>query len=382
MNAFHEHHPLVRSYSLPPSPNLPEFDVDFLGVRTRRAFDAGMKNARNAPQTPSYPPFDNEYFEWIDVLEAVEEATDTFVMIDLGAGYGRWSVRAALALRQRGACQFTCAAVEAEPDHFRWLCHHLHDNDLHPSDHELIWGAVTAQPGLVPFWIGNASGWYGQAVAEHPVNPPPGIRARRRLRARSALGMPPVSATDEAVVWVPSITLREVLAAYPRVDLIDMDIQGAELDVVTSAIDLLTQRVRRVSIGTHSASIEEGLRQLFQSEGWQNRNDYQCHSTAVTPYGEIHFGDGVQTWVNPLLAPGAPQVLEQHSRDSGLGPLLKARRQAAHATRRLEDLKSKNARLQEQCRSLEAQLDSALKGRPRSKQGSLWQTWLRRRRDP
>ena len=30
-----------------------------------------MEMRQDAPETPSYPPFDNEYFEWVDVLEAI-----------------------------------------------------------------------------------------------------------------------------------------------------------------------------------------------------------------------------------------------------------------------------------------------------------------------
>jgi FkbM family methyltransferase len=379
MTAPPEHHSLVRLYPLAPALDQPGFDVDFLGVRTRRGFDADMGKGPNAPKTPSYPPFDNEYLEWVDVLEAVEEAGDRFVMVDLGAGYGRWSVRAAMALRRRGSGQFTCAAVEAEPVHFRFLRQHLQDNDLRPSDHELIWAAVTAQPGLVPFWIGKASAWYGQAVAERPVTPPPGIRARQRLKARSALGMPPtVSAAEAAVMWVPSITLREVLAGYPRVDLIDMDIQGAELDVVTSAIDLLTQRVRRVHVGTHSASIEEGLRALFGGAGWQNLNDYPCHTHSPTPYGEIAFDDGVQTWLNPLLAPGAPPIPQPpHDGESGL--LLKARKQLEQANKRLRDLQSKNARLRKRCQRLEAKLGTIRDPRSPAKHLPWWRGLFRKR---
>lgn len=39
--------------------------------------------------TTTLPAFDEEYFEWIDLLEAVTEATGEFTMIELGAGWGR-----------------------------------------------------------------------------------------------------------------------------------------------------------------------------------------------------------------------------------------------------------------------------------------------------
>ena len=97
------------------------------------------------------------------------------------------------------------------------------------------------------------------------------------------------------------MTLDQILTKHDRVDLIDLDVQGAELEVLSSAMEPLSRKVKRLHIGTHSAKIEEGLRKLFSSHGWDNVNDYRCQSLNQTPYGEIEFQDGVQTWVNPAL---------------------------------------------------------------------------------
>ena len=306
------HHSSIRAQAPVTVMQTPEIDVDFIGTRTRRSFVAGMPGGATTVRstqmvTPSYPPFDEEYFEWVDVLETVEAAKDRYVMIELGAGYGRWSMRAAAAVRRKPGCRFVCVAVEAEPDHFRWMLEHFRDNGVDPRDHELVWAAVGAQPGFVPFWVGEADAWYGQAMASNARAPIPDVRVRRRLRARSALGRPPVeSLTDKSVVWVPCVTLSDLLSPHPYVDLIDIDVQGAEVDVLTSAIELLNERVRRVHIGTHSTEIEERLRTLFNIHRWRNLNDYPCLRQAPTPYGEITFGDGVQTWVNPQLGDAAP----------------------------------------------------------------------------
>jgi hypothetical protein len=67
-----------------------------------------------------YPAFPEEYLEWIDLLEAVANAQGKFTMIELGAGYGRWLVNAAVTLRQRKPTivPFLIGA-EAEPTHFQ-----------------------------------------------------------------------------------------------------------------------------------------------------------------------------------------------------------------------------------------------------------------------
>ncbi len=84
-------------------------------------------------------------------------------------------------------------------------------------------------------------------------------------------------------------------------DLIDLDLQGAEAAVLTKAADLLDAKVKRLHIGTHSASIEKALRKLFSTHGWDNLNDYPGMCTNDTLYGKIQFEDGVQTWINPRL---------------------------------------------------------------------------------
>ena len=85
------------------------------------------------------------------------------------------------------------------------------------------------------------------------------------------------------------------------VDLIDLDVQGAEADVLTAAERELDAKVKRVHIGTHSVDNEERCRELFGRLGWEKRNDYGSFTEADTPYGRISFQDGVQTWINRAL---------------------------------------------------------------------------------
>ncbi len=64
-------------------------------------------------------------------------------MVDLGAGFGRWLVKGATAVRQcHGDLPIRLIGVEAEPTHFEWLKQHFNDNGLDPAQHELIEAAV------------------------------------------------------------------------------------------------------------------------------------------------------------------------------------------------------------------------------------------------
>jgi FkbM family methyltransferase len=247
----------------------------------------------------AFPPtHDEEYEEWVDLLEAVEGAQGTFVMVELGAGYGRWSARGALACRQRGlGVQVLC--VEAEPTHFRWLGEHLEHNGVSSEQRRCVHAAVGGEDGDA--WLSVSSNqdpelgpstWYGQAVV--PVRS--GMRGLiARLARRGTVG-------DLGVEKVTQLSLGSLLSSIPRVALIDCDVQGAEAAVFEGGMEAVDEKVARVHIGTHSSEVEARLRSLFSSHGWNKRVDYACGELNSTEYGEIQFQDGVQSWVNPSLS--------------------------------------------------------------------------------
>jgi FkbM family methyltransferase len=256
-------HPVFETFArngVGPIPN-------WLGVTTRREFfDPELEFVQLAA-----PRVDTELFEWIDLLETVVAARGTFTMLELGAGYGRWIVNAAAAARAyHGDIATRLVAVEAEPTHFRWMKRHTRDNGVRAR---LVHAAVAAEAGHVEFGVGNAAAWYGQAIADGSWSP---VRTER----------------------VRAITLSSLLEPLDHVDLIHLDVQGAELDVVTEAVDRF-DAVRRIHIGTHNRGVEDGLRRLFGRLGWTSTNDYASETTAATPFGELTFQDGVQTWLRP-----------------------------------------------------------------------------------
>jgi FkbM family methyltransferase len=244
---------------------------NWIGVTTRREFF--VEDLRFVTVTP--PPPDPEVFEWIDVLEAVMRAAGGFTMLELGAGYGRWIVNAAAALRAYSGLPHALTAVEAEPTHFRWLEIHSRDNDV---DANLVHAAVAPSRGSVEFAVGQPSSWYGQAIADGTWSP-------------------------EHVLTVNAVTLSDLLEPLERVDLIHCDIQGTEAAVFEEAATFIVAKVQRAHVGTHGPAEERRLRKLFSSLGWENVNDYASGTSAETPWGRMDFQDGVQTWLNPRFPP-------------------------------------------------------------------------------
>jgi FkbM family methyltransferase len=277
-------HPVFAQFKAGQAETTPEWTTNWLGVRTRRSyFVCGGRLFEDISEYP--PPVNEEYFEWIDLLEAVLEAKEQFVMVELGAGWGRWLVRGAAALRQRRpTCPFLLVGVEAEPTHFRWLKQHFADNAIPRTSARLVRAACSAADGYVWFETGNAETHYGQTIASRPT----WYRWLRHL----------VSGKKRRVT---AISLDTLLAELPVVDLIDLDVQGAELIVLQGAVERLQKQVRRVHIGTHNRYVEVALRAIFEEMGWEKAFDYPCLATAETDFGTITFQDGVQSWRNPAL---------------------------------------------------------------------------------
>jgi FkbM family methyltransferase len=278
-------HPVFAAFPPWSGPvDMSQYSPNPLGVRTRRLFTQNMaKGPAAIPPSQEkffhsqWPPVSEEFFEWIDLLEAVSQAHQAFTMIELGAGYGRWLVNAAAALRQRGHHDFRLIGVEAEPTHFQWMKVHFADNGLDPDQHWLIEAAITTHRKGAWFTVGRPDAWYGQAIV-----PSPQISFQTQR--------------------VETVTLDFILARCDRVDFVDLDIQGLELDVLAAATKNLHRKVKRVHIGTHSPMIEQGLRQLFFDLGWTQLADFSSGTTVQTPYGQTSFRDGVQSWLNPQVA--------------------------------------------------------------------------------
>jgi FkbM family methyltransferase len=98
---------------------------------------------------------------------------------------------------------------------------------------------------------------------------------------------------------VPGIRLADLISS--RVDFLDVDIQGAELEVIPANVALLDETVALAHVGTHSAAADDIIARTFAKHGWRQRQSFPCWQFNQTPYGAFHFIDGIQSWENPRL---------------------------------------------------------------------------------
>ncbi len=224
-----------------------------------------------------------QMFEWVTIAESILGSGDHYVTADLGAGFGRWLVNAAFLAHQFGRVPYVIG-VEAEDTHFSWMEEHVTDNHIPLTACRLLHAPVTGKRQDVAFPVGHAEDWYGQAVLPSPD---------------ACFGRWPHAQVEIR----QSILLEDIISDISVVDLVALDIQGMEAEVVASSIDLIGRRVKRIHVGTHNREIEDTLRKLMATAGWQPRFDYPCGARNYpTSAGPVNFQDGVQSWINPRFA--------------------------------------------------------------------------------
>lgn len=301
------HHPVLAAF--PPGTVADDgVDTDYLGLRTQAEMLPAYWRSSSVAGAVAYPAFDEEYFEWLDVLEAADEAARSgangFTMIEVGAGFARWAARGWAAARRRGLSA-RIGVVEAEPQHMAWARSHLAFNGIPAADVAFFEEAVAEEAGETVFLVEMPAGregnsprdWYGQAMAWD--DPARGQATARSYFGRELVAMP----GGWHGVRVKVAKLSGMLAQFGRIDLVDFDIQGAETEAIREALGPLTAQVRRLHIGTHSREIDAELPVLLGGAGWQCVRAWPCLRWNRTEFGWIRFNDGVQTWVNPSLAP-------------------------------------------------------------------------------
>ncbi|KAJ1496006.1 hypothetical protein T484DRAFT_1761035 [Baffinella frigidus] len=97
------------------------------------------------------------------------------------------------------------------------------------------------------------------------------------LHAIISSSSPPAHAGVGYATGDPSVmSLQDLLAPHDHVDYLDLDIQGAEMEVFSdpASVEVVNEKVYALHIGTHSPEIHAQLRNLFLSHGWILEMDY------------------------------------------------------------------------------------------------------------
>lgn len=297
---------VIRSFPAVAAPIEPGFVIDFLGSKTRTS----ILPRNSVPATglvEGYPipmNFHATQAEWGGSLRSVLEAETSFTMIELGAGWGPWMVSMGIAARSRGITDIRLVGVEADESHHQWISDHFRDNGFDASQHTMIRGIVGPADGDAEFPVldNPAEDWGARANYLSLPRTLRGVFARHR----------------RPMVRLKCVSIPTLVRPLDHVDLLHIDIQGAEADTIAAALPALSAKVRRIVVGTHSRALEQRIRHTMTRHGWRPENDEPCVLTGAQPWtrGWRHMArflmkhglggvraelarDGCQTWCNP-----------------------------------------------------------------------------------
>lgn len=226
-------------------------------------------------------PIAAEATEWFALMQALDHAGTTLTVVELGAGWAPWLVRAGVAWRTHRPDQpLTLLGVEGEPHHVLMARSHARDNGLEETL-DLRAGAVGTGDGTAHFEVSNLpTEEWGTRVAGSVDIPE---------------GLPRVHNAGE--ICVPCWSLATLLRDLERVDLLHVDIQGSEAEVLLADPPTLG-KVRRLFVGTHARSIEATLLAALPEHGFGLVEEKACRY-GITAAGRPYLAeDGSQLWRN------------------------------------------------------------------------------------
>lgn len=243
------------------------------------------------------------YYEWVDVLEAIEASHQKFIMIEVGAGRAARGKLVIQALKGRSLTPYF-VFVEGEPYRaHKEINEVMQKEGIPPTSYQIFPYCVGKKELETLFYFTSErqnlslDNWLGQSkiLADDTVE-----TWTDRTYMGKNVG---ITRMGYEVIRIQQKKFSELLneVEHPLIDLCDFDIQGSEFEVIAESIQHLNERVKRLHIGTHSIGVEYSLIKLLKKHRWKLLRYYPCHSNVETDFGKAHFIDGVQTWINPKI---------------------------------------------------------------------------------
>src|SRR6266568_6046941 len=273
---------VIKSFPAYQGSGTPGYITDYLGVKTRTSYIGDLpKEGGQLEGFPIPSSFHATAIEWAGVLRAVLKCEKEMIALELGAGWAPWLVTIARAAELRGIEDVRLIAVEGCKEHCGFILSHFTDNGLNPSHHTILHGVVGTTDGEGEFPIvidpsadygtrailadnqpaktatGHRTALLVRRLGSHVLRTmKDGVRAvrqgrfpRRPDRMKKSNGLPRNQFVN---LRVKCYSISTLIRPFMKVDLIHVDIQGDEYKVISSAGDVLKEKVKRLVIGTHS----------------------------------------------------------------------------------------------------------------------------------
>jgi len=177
-------------------------------------------------------------------------------MFELGAGWGRLCLTLAGIMDYRVfpiiPVSYRCLAVEGEPTHYQWAKEHFEAQGINAT---LVQGAVSNTNGTSHFQVHlDPDSQYGQAM-----NP---VTSHRKIPSLHNIRNILTGKTGK----IPMYSVDHLLQAYgfDHVDIVQMDVQGAEYKVIQGASgSIKSNSIDYILINVHAVELGKAIRHLL-----------------------------------------------------------------------------------------------------------------------
>jgi hypothetical protein len=312
-------HEIFAQYRLDREHDDALFEYNLVGCKTRLEYERHLKTPLNenlmssgktelryddgGGKGPGSFNCSEDYYEWIDLLEAIYHARGRFTMIELGAGYGRWIANAALAtqrLRDDRKLQLCLVGVEADERRFEWMSDHLSLNGVDSASKLLICNGISDKYSHGLIKTASVHEGYGEKI--HPVET--SVVKHFIDQNIQLVYVPDIPDPYQIIDVIPiSEVIESTFARWGEgvVDLMDIDIQGAEETALPYAMKTINNTVKRMHIGTHAKRIDDALYDLLIQNDWRVQRLYSSKSVAYGEFGKFMTIDGIISCVNARM---------------------------------------------------------------------------------
>lgn len=277
---------IVMKHVLPEITATPGFLTNAFGVKVNPRHLPSVIGGREGIEPPPIPAnWHADLAEFGSALRAVDLAKDKFTVVELGCGWGCWLNITGIVAKRRGL-QVNLVGVEGDAGHVKFAHQALQENGFKDSEYSIHHGIAGKQEGYALFPIQEQSGVAWGLEARFDV---PEYEMDELLR----------TGRYQRLKLIPLSSLLP--DGCDRIDLLHVDIQGAEIPLLPSSIPFLNDKVVMVLVGTHSKQIEADLFESFLAADWV----LEVERPAVLAVGRKvqTLVDGVQLWRNPRFFP-------------------------------------------------------------------------------
>ena len=267
--------------------------VDYFGIYVPICYAKYLET--RAGTKVKEPPFPGDsiragFIEYLALVESIRDCEDVYQMAEVGASYAPFSVIGAKLALRKNVRIVVLRPVEASRQGVDSIQGNFSENNLlnENVDLQVIQAAVVGEYRDVYFPDVDCTVDNGAAPQDQVT--------KHDLRG-----------AELPMVKVKGIPLSFVIESFPynqSIDLLHIDIQGSEYLSLPLDIKILSSRVKRVMLATHSRQIEGRMMEIFHQNGWELIAEEPCifiYRRDLNSMEGMTIKDGSQYWINKAL---------------------------------------------------------------------------------